>query len=198
MKNLAILFLSLLFVNEVYAQNFNLDALPKAKKVDIKDVEIEPEEEVNAFGFPHKSFVTEIDNKNREYIADTIVNVKPECNDARLVEQVRKILEPYISNDRTSINERRKVELTLRNIADFEDVKLDNMNGNNNPLIAAKIIELKINGGVESKNIKVCYNTNPVSENQLYLVMYDAGSQIIVEILNFLEKEAPRFIFRPE
>ena len=122
MKNLAILFLSLLFASEVYAQKINLDALPKAKKVDIKDVEIEPEEEVNAFGFPHKSFVTKIDNKNREHIANTKVNVKPKCNDARLIEQVRKLLEPYISNNSTSINERRKVQLTLRNIADFEDV----------------------------------------------------------------------------
>ena len=77
-------------------------------------------------------------------------------------------------------------------------VTLDNINGNNNPLIAAKIVELKINGGVESKNIKVCYNTNPVSENQIYLVMYDVGDQIIVEILNFLESEAPMFIFKPE
>ncbi|MBE6443833.1 MAG: hypothetical protein E7020_04105 [Alphaproteobacteria bacterium] len=198
MKNLAILFLSLLFASEVYAQKINLDALPKAKKVDIKDVEIEPEEEVNAFGFPYKSFVVEIDNKNREHITDTKVNIKPACNDAKLAEQVRSTLEPYISNNRASINERRKIELTLRNIADFEDVKLDNVNGNNNPLIAAKIIELKVNGGIESKNIKVCYNSNPVSENQLYLLMYDAGDQIIVEILNFLEKEAPRFIFRPQ
>lgn len=149
-------------------------------------------EELNEFGFPDKSFVAEIkDNQApREYSK----KVDLDCNDSRLLQQLRATLEPYI-NQKTNLSamSRRKAFLTIKNLKNFYELNPKDINYREDTFAADRVVELKINHNLSEESIKICKAANRFIGNNLYLVMYHTEKGIKVEAINFIMNKAPTF-----
>ena len=174
------------FVCSVMAQEKELAPLEEEQE--------EPEEELNAFGFPEKSLIKVIENKNIE--EETVRSQSlPECNDAALLEQVRKTVAEHINFNGSTILTKRKALLTLKNIDNFVVLSQKDVGAKNHNVVAARLIELKINNHIARSDIEVCQSNNFVLKTKLYLVMYPAGQgKTKVEILNFAKNFIPTFV----
>ncbi len=156
----------------------------------------ETQEETNAFGYPDKSFVTVINN---EFTKNSVaVNDKPQCNDVRLLSQAKEVVKNYINLNARTITDKRRNKLILKNVDNFNDLHLNNINSRENRPAAARIVELKINTGLGDNNIKVCHSDNPFLDARLYLIMYDVRNEVVVEIINFRKDIVPSFIWKQE
>ena len=155
----------------------------------------EQEEELNAFGFPNKSLIKIIEStENDEAVVRS--HPLPECNNDALLKQVRKTVSKYIDFDGTTILTKRNALLTLKNIDNFIILPQENVGASKHSIVAARLIELKINNHITKENIEICQSDNPVLKTKLYLVMYPSEQgKTNVEILNFAKDIVPTFVF---
>lgn len=165
-----------------------------AKADTVSDSEAEAQEELNAFGYPDKSYVTTIISQSQENEEDKGPALQVDCNDENLLNQVRDILKEQIHYKGNSIVDRRKNILVFKNIANFKNISVDDINPDEYPAVAGRMIELKINNHLENSNIQVCESLNPVLKLKIYLFLYRDNGQVAVEILNLGNKVLPRFV----
>lgn len=156
----------------------------------------EDEIEVNAFGYPENNLVKVIENPQIK--KNVQINAKPDCGDKRLAKQAQEALKPLIEREALKISDRRKIKLLLKNIDNFFPLPAQDISPNKNKLIAGKLIELKINRHIDAENIVVCQTDNPVLNAKLYLILYDDGDFVKVDIVNFDAQNEPSFIFRKD
>lgn len=149
--------------------------------------------ETNAFGYPDKSLVKIIENSDVRGYAP--VNPKPECNVPELAAAAREALRPFIHSDNQSIADKRNNRLILKNTDNFTLLPLSEITPAQYRRVAGRILELKINNNLGDENIKVCQSDNPVLSAKLYLIIYDDGNDVKVDIINFSAKNIPSFIF---
>ena len=151
------------------------------------------QEELNAFGYPDKSLVTVIEAKQISNGAK--VNPKPECNNHKLSVLAQNTIKPLLDNEQKSIYEKRKFKLILKNVDNFVSLDINDISPTQNYKVAGRIVELKINNFLDDENIKVCKTQSPELDATLYLVMYDEGEKVRVDIVNFTDRLIPSFIF---
>ena len=176
------------FALNVQAQEAEVDSSKNANDAE--------KEELNAFGYPYKSFVTTIEAQEKEVTEGQAVNM-PDCNDPRILEQLRSALLPYIDNGDTTIINHRKVNLMLKNINKMVEIDHDGIDTSKTNAVADRVIELKINMKKHIKDIKICKSDNQVMKlSEFYIIMYynNNGNDLIVEVLNFTSKN-PMFVF---
>lgn len=149
--------------------------------------------ETNAFGYPDKNLVKIIDAV--EVKGHAPINPKSDCNDPRLAAAAREALRPFIHSDYQSIADKRKTKLVLKNTDNFMPLPLAELTPDENRRAAGRVLELKINSRLGEENIKVCQSDNPILSAKLYLVMYDDGDKVKVDIVNFSTRNIPSFIF---
>lgn len=149
--------------------------------------------ETNAFGYPDKNLVKVIDAV--EIKGHAPVNPKPDCDDPKLTAAAREALRPFIHSGYQSIADKRRARLVLKNTDNFTPLPLAELTPNENRRAAGRVLELKINSHLGEENIKVCQSDNPILSAKLYLVMYDDGNEVKVDIINFSNKNIPSFIF---
>ena len=155
------------------------------------------DETPNAFGFPDKSLITIIES-NEAVITEGGTENMPDCNDAGLLAQLKAQLLPYLETGWSNIRERRKIELTLKNIKNFEQLNTAEITPEKDVVAADRLIELKINQKKRASDIKICKVDSKIIGLPVYTLMYYAGKDLIVEVLNFSAKENPQFIFIPK
>ena len=153
----------------------------------------EAQEEVNAFGYPDKSLVKVIEVN--QISKETKINPKPECNDSKLAALAREAVKPYIKDEQQSIYKKRKNQLILKNIDNFAELELKDINPDNNRKVAGRIVELKINNHLDDANIKVCQTESTELRAKLYLVMYDDKDEVRVDVINIADNANPSFIY---
>lgn len=155
--------------------------------------ETEKDEELNAFGYPDKSFVAMIEaNQNNREVK---VNPKPSCDDATLAKMAQAAIRPYVAEAQQTIYKKRRSALILKNIDSFVELEAESILPEDHPKAAGRIVELKINNRLDDENIKVCQSKNPELEAKLYLVLYDDNDDVRVDVVNFSDKEVPSFIY---
>lgn len=148
-------------------------------------------EELNAFGFPDKSFVKLIEGKKQN--SQVIVNEKPDCSDESLIKKIREAARPFVASKSTTIVNRRRNILITKNIDKFSDLNTEDAYNLDNRVLKARLVELKINNSLDNKNFKICQSDNPILKNKLYLLMYDDNKDVIVELLNLNTDNIPTF-----
>ena len=159
---------------------------------EVKIEEIQQDnEEVNAFGFPYKSYVKTIQGGLLPAI--TVVAEKPDCNDKNLIEKAQKAVAPFIKLKSDTILNRRKNILITKNVDNFVDFELSTVNLAENKIVAARFVELKINKGLKDDNFKVCRTNNRILGEELFIFMYDDGGNVKAEILNIAGEVLPVF-----
>lgn len=152
------------------------------------------EEELNAFGYPAKSFVTEIQAKEQKVTEGQAVSM-PDCNDPRLLQQLRDNLTPYVDNGDTTIINRRKVDLVLKNINKMTPIDYADIDTSKTNAVADRVIELKINMKKHIEDIKICKSDSSIMKlSEFYVLMYYTNDDLTVEVINFANKN-PTFTF---
>ena len=154
----------------------------------------EQEEELNAFGFPDKSLVKIIEGKDEKKVVQT--QPLPECDDDDLLKQTRQVVAEYLDFHGSTVLTKRRASLTLKNVDNFIILPQEEVGSSYHSIVAARLIELKINNHIAKENIEICQSDNPFLKTKLYLVMYPAEQgKTKVEILNFTKGVIPTFIF---
>lgn len=151
------------------------------------------EVELNAFGYPDKSFVTIIENKQVKYNIRS--KDKPACEDEKLADMVREVAKPFIDSDAVTIVNKRRNILIIKNIGNFKDLSIDEAYTLKNRIVKARLTELKINEKLGNENFKICQSNNKILHDKLYVLMYDDNDNIKVELLNLAIDDIPSFYF---
>ena len=118
----------------------------------------------------------------------------PKCNH-KLSVLAQNTIKPLLDNEQKSIYEKRKFKLILKNVDNFVSLDINDISPTQNYKVAGRIVELKINNFLDDENIKVCKTQSPELDATLYLVMYDEGEKVRVDIVNFTDRLIPSFIF---
>ncbi len=166
------------------------------EEMTVSDYDAQEELETNVFGYPEANLVKAI--VYEESLTTIKAEAKPECDDVNLAAQAREALSPYMDIDVYSAADKRKIRLVLKNVDNFSLLDHTTLVPQENRLLAARLVELKINLALYNENIRVCQSDNPILGNKLYLVMYDDPQGIRVDILNFSKKQIPSFIFKQD
>lgn len=151
-----------------------------------------PEEDTNVFGYPDKTVVAIIEQQKQK--TKVAPNPKPACDDETVLRQVRETLRPYISTKGKSIAEKRRSRLLMKNIDDFTELNVDDVMPKTYPQLAGRMIELRINNALTNHNFKICQSNSPELKVRFYLLMYDDGANVKVDIINFSRREIPNFV----
>lgn len=151
-------------------------------------------EEVNAFGYPDKSLVAVIEAEESENAIGKAEDI-PDCNDEKLIARLQQELLPLLDKGGDTIREKRKVDLTLKNIRNFTQLETANIDSDKDTIAADRIIELKVNQKLRNNDIKVCKADSKVIGLPIYVVMYYEQNILQAEVLNFTNKENPKFVF---
>ena len=181
-------FLGVFFLLNVW---FNFAAM--AEENAVVDSEEEDTVELNAFGYPDKSYVTTIINNTKK--TEERESFFIDCNDEQLLQQARKVLKDHVYYNGNNIIDRRKNVLVFKNIANFKKLSVKDMTSDLYPSVVGRIVELKINNYLNDGDIQVCESQNPILNLKIYLVMYQQDNKLMVEIVNFSDKIRPSFIF---
>ena len=152
------------------------------------------DEELNAFGFPEKSFVMAIEAEQKSSKKESN-DIFPDCNDKRLIKQLKELISPYIKAKNGSILERRRVDLVIKNIKNFVPIKADDVKAEIDMPLADFLIELKINRHIDINDIKLCKLSNNIVGGTFYTVMFQKDSEINVDVINFTADGTLSFIF---
>lgn len=152
--------------------------------------------ETNAFGYPDKSLVKVIEGVDVKGHAK--INPKPDCDNPKLAAAAQETLRPLIHSAYQSIADKRRTQLVLKNTDNFTPLPLSELTPANHRRAAGRVLELKINGHLGEENIMVCQSDNPILSAKLYLVIYDDGDDVRVDIVNFNTKNIPSFIFNKD
>lgn len=156
----------------------------------------EAEEEVNAFGYPDKSLVKVIEARELKTTDEGLP--KPECSDPKLAEQTRNVLKPYLNFEASTAAEKRRVSLIFKNIDHFLPLEMSELSPTSHREALGRVTELKINNHLSAAAIRICQSDNPLLKAKVYLVLYDEGDHVMVDVLNFNPTSIPSFIFKAD
>ena len=155
----------------------------------------EEAEELNAFGFPEHSLVAVIDNSTSQpQICKSAM--LPDCTTHSLASQASQTLQPYADRDGDSIISKRRRDLILKNIKNFSPVDANNLDLEQDAVVADRLMELKINEHIPREDVKVCRSNNVFLQSNVYLLMYFVDDAVKVEVLNFPSDKRPQFVFQ--
>ena len=152
-------------------------------------------DKTNAFGYPDKELVKIIE---AEPLAKSAVKVspKPLCNDKKLTDKVRKTLVSYIDDGALKVADKRRNKLIVKNLDNFEHLAIDNDKSKMPRVVAAKLIELKINKHIGDENIMICKTTNQALRTNVYLFIYDdVDNGVVVDVVNLVSDTTPQFVW---
>lgn len=150
-------------------------------------------DKTNAFGYPDNELVKIIEApQGRKNIH---ANIKPACNDERITSKIKEILSSYINDDALKIADKRRNKLVIKNIDGFEEIKIEEDKSKMPRIVAARLVELKINEHLNDENIKVCKSSNPALETDVYLFIFDNGDKVVVDAVNLISSSTPRFVW---
>ena len=158
----------------------------------IEDTE-DDEVELNAFGFPDKSFVKLIETK--QLLSSVDVREKPECDNAELIKKAQQAVKPFVNSIMNTIFNRRRNILITKNIDNFNYMSIEEAMNLENRIVKAKLTELKINNKLSNENFKICQSNNHILKDKLFILMYDDNNNVKVDILNMEADETPSFYF---
>ena len=153
------------------------------------------EQQENAFGFPDKSVVKVIEQSANNFQDLQPVAPFPTCDDIKLQQQAQQELEKYVDDGNSSIIAQRKQKLLVKGLNGFSKLSHDKINATSHAIVAARLIELKINENLSDANIQVCHAHNNALKENVYLILYHQNQQTMVDIVNF-KKGIPGFIFQ--
>ncbi len=159
--------------------------------VSAEDSDNEP---LNSFGYPDQNVVMVIEANEKADSEGESVNM-PDCNNPDLLAQLKELLLPYLDKGWNNIRERRKIDLTMKNIRNFETLNLSEIDVKKDTVVADRVMELKINQKKRASDIKICKVDSKVIGLPVYTLMYYEGENLTVEVLNFTAKNNPKFVF---
>ncbi len=112
--------------------------------------------------------------------------VLPECSDSKLTLKVKQVTDEFqAKTEASSIRDRRHQILVSKSIGKFSDEELSSFRPKDNYTVANRMITLKINGGLDEKNIKLCSSDSTLVGHKIYLLMFPENGKIKVEVINF-------------
>lgn len=112
--------------------------------------------------------------------------VFPECSNDKLILKVKQVTDEFQSKiTASSIRDRRHRILVSKSIGNFSDEKLSDFRPQDNYTVANRMITLKINGGMDEKDIKLCSSDSTLVGHKIYLLMFPENGKIKVEVINF-------------
>lgn len=153
----------------------------------------ENETELNAFGYPDKELITIIESDKATSLKREVVDM-PDCNDAKLFEQLKASLRPYMNENDKTISNRRKISIIMKNIKNFVELNTAEVNPKDDMPAANRLIEIKINFRKNNEDIKVCKMSSKAIRTSFYTIMYYIEDKLVVELVNF-NSENPSFVF---
>ncbi len=153
----------------------------------------EKQEELNVFGYPDKTVVKIIERKD-EVVANDVV--LPNCDDEKLIAQVKEDIKPYLKNEENIVINKRKNKLIIKNLANFSEVTEDSLKLNENKAAVAGVVETKINKNLGHKKLRICKSDNPIMKTDLYLLIYEHDGKINIDVVNFIPNQTPSFKFK--
>lgn len=111
----------------------------------------------------------------------------PVCADASLIEQARLAIKKNQSGkvQTADIYDRRSRILALKNLHAFEELEVEGFSPRRNYTVADRLITLKINQHLNDADFRLCVSSNPLQKNQVYLLIYPQGQDIVAEVLNY-------------
>jgi hypothetical protein len=112
-----------------------------------------------------------------------------------MMQLAKDTLKSFINIPSQTITNKRRHDLILKNVANFEELKIADIDLKLNRAVAARLVELKINNHISDSNIKICQSDNPILSTNLYLIIYDKGDDVIVDIVNFQRDLKPSFVW---
>lgn len=145
----------------------------------------------NAFGVPD-TIVGVMENQP-DKITETKITF-PDCDDERLLAETRRLMDEYQTNETAeNIHQYRRQRLVAKNMGRFTAVDVSEFKPRDNYEVADRMITLKINDGIPSDAFRICRGSNSVIGREIFLLMYPAENQVVVEVLNFTASEPLRF-----
>lgn len=137
-----------------------------------------------------------------EYIEqeDIIDPNVPSCDDADLLEAVRREISQYVEKQtQGSIVEKRNRNLILKYLDTFTEKDVENFENKENYLVADRMIMLKLNQHVISENMRLCISGG---KKPVYLLIYPEDFRYNVEIINLArsgnEQDQLTFLYTPK
>ncbi len=166
---------------------------PFALSAQEDSTDVENEEELNAFGYPDKELVTVIESNETTPIKGESANM-PNCNDPKLLEQLKASLVPYLNESDKTIRNQRKSKILLKNIRNFTELNPSEVNPKDDTPAANRLIEIKINHRKNNEDVKICKISNQAVGLNFYMIMYYIEDKLAVELVNFSGNN-PSFVF---
>lgn len=119
--------------------------------------------------------------------ADILGNKLPSCDDASLHQQVRQFISEQnsLKKDNT-ILENRQQALLLKNLTSFTEIALDAFSPAQNYDLADRLLELKINQGIDSQGLRICRSTN--TNKDIYLLIYPDLMSYSINVFGYSSK----------
>jgi len=110
----------------------------------------------------------------------------PTCDDKKLHELLTaKISEYYQKHSAVSQLEKRMQKLISRSMKHFNEVDVASFSPQDNIYVANKLMSIKINDGLENKEIRLCRTTVVPNLPIIYLLIYPDNYYYMVDIINF-------------
>lgn len=117
---------------------------------------------------------------------DNYVNTDnmPDCNDSRLVSDVRNAIRLYLENmPAQSIIDYRKHHLVLKNIEKYTEIPVDEFKNSDNYLVANELTMTKINQHMTNNDFRLCVAGG---KKPIYLLIYPEDFRYRVQIIDFI------------
>ncbi len=120
----------------------------------------------------------------------------PTCNDKKLHELLTaKISEYYQKHTAVSQLEKRMQKLLSRNMNNFNEVDIASFSPQDNIYVANKLMSIKINDGLENKEIRLCRTDSIPNLPIVYLLIYPDNYYYMIDIINFAGTSSNREFF---
>ena len=110
----------------------------------------------------------------------------PECNDVKLQKMLQsKLLDYYQKKTTLSQLEKRTQKLMQRHMEVFAEVDITSFTPQDNIYVAHKLINTKINNGLEYTDMRLCRTVSSPNLPDIYLLIYPENYYYMVDIINF-------------
>ena len=132
--------------------------------------------------FSTPSMATDNIAKNDHHIIAPL----PNCDDEKLHSLIQKKISEYFKKSpATSPLERRTQILMSRFMNNFENVDVASFSAETNRQVAHKLLNAKINNGLQDNEIRLCRTLTHSNLPTVYLLIYPENYYNMVEIINF-------------
>jgi len=109
----------------------------------------------------------------------------PSCADAKLEQNIKDELKKYVVDGDINIpRQLRKAKLLAKYSQNFEPVDLETFTPSDQYHTADLLMDLKINKGLDDKDIALCKNPYKINRENVFIVIYRDEGKVMVEIPN--------------